>query len=239
MNFAILSTENHPIISYFLFELYKSRIKNFIVIFDEKKTSLKDCSIVNKRTKNFFKKKKNNLRIILKKFNISHFYVKNHNSHDCEKLIKRKKLDLLINSGSPRKINKNILKSTNVGILNVHPGMLPKYKGQTCVEWSIYNNDKVGNTLHLMDEKYDSGPIVKTETYQFSKLDDYYSIRLKVYIYGLQMMINYLKKIQQLDLKKIKSYKQPQKGKFYTAIDEKKMKSVKKILKEGNYKFQI
>ena len=145
----------------------------------------------------------------------------------------------MANCGTPRKIEKEIINSVKNGVLNVHPGILPKYKGRTCVEWSIFNGDKVGNTLHLMNENYDSGPIIKKVSYLFSKNDDYHSVRKKVYIEGVELLLNYLQKLQVSKKKKIISHKQNKySNNFYDVIDEKKMKFVTKLLNEGKYKYQ-
>lgn len=47
-----------------------------------------------------------------------------------------------------------------IKILNIHGGLLPKYRGLNASSWAIINNEKeVGYTLHLIDEDLDSGPI--------------------------------------------------------------------------------
>ena len=56
-----------------------------------------------------------------------------------------------------------IIDSLKYGILNVHPGILPKYKGRTCVEWSIFNDDKVGIAVGVtkgLDGKFDAVKII-------------------------------------------------------------------------------
>tara|TARA_B100000959_G_C14891103_1_gene586753 strand:- start:182 stop:901 length:720 start_codon:yes stop_codon:yes gene_type:complete len=238
MNIGILSTETHPLIKYYLVKLYNYKIKNLTLIFDRKKTSIKDKKIFNQRTKGYFNVNIN-LFSILKNFNIEFFFVESHNSNECLNLIKKNKLNYLVNCGTPRKIDNKIIKSCKLGILNVHPGILPKYKGRSCVEWSIFNNDKVGNTLHLMNNKYDSGPIIKKKTYSFSKNDDYYYIRTKVYEKGVELVASFLKKIQNSNSKKIKLFEQKKFiNNFYDVIDRKKLEEVKKILKKGKYKYQ-
>ena len=46
------------------------------------------------------------------------------------------------------------------GILNVHPGLLPRYRGPNPLGWAIRNGDReVGLTVHRMTSKLDAGPI--------------------------------------------------------------------------------
>jgi len=46
------------------------------------------------------------------------------------------------------------------GFLNVHPGRLPGYRGNTCPERAILNGDPVYATAHLIDAGIDTGPVV-------------------------------------------------------------------------------
>ncbi len=47
------------------------------------------------------------------------------------------------------------------GILNIHPSLLPKYRGPTPVQMAILNNEKkTGVTIIKLDEKIDHGPIL-------------------------------------------------------------------------------
>lgn len=58
-------------------------------------------------------------------------------------------------------INKKIISLFKHGILNSHPGDLPKYKGNACPNWAILNFEKkIGLTIHAMTKDLDSGPIL-------------------------------------------------------------------------------
>ena len=54
-----------------------------------------------------------------------------------------------------------ILKIPSKGCLNLHPSLLPKYRGASPIQYTILNGEKeTGVTLILMDEKIDHGPII-------------------------------------------------------------------------------
>lgn len=58
-------------------------------------------------------------------------------------------------------ISKKILNSFPQGILNVHPSLLPRYRGPAPVQTAILNGEKeTGVTIIKMDEEIDRGPIV-------------------------------------------------------------------------------
>ncbi|MFH1522562.1 MAG: methionyl-tRNA formyltransferase [Patescibacteria group bacterium] len=57
---------------------------------------------------------------------------------------------------------KEILDIPKYGSINIHGSLLPKYRGASCVQAAILNNDKkTGVTIILMDEKIDTGHILK------------------------------------------------------------------------------
>jgi len=67
-------------------------------------------------------------------------------------------------------IPKAILNLPKKGILNVHPSLLPKYRGPSPIETSILNDElKTGVTIMLIDEKVDHGPIVAQEIVEFEE----------------------------------------------------------------------
>jgi methionyl-tRNA formyltransferase len=62
----------------------------------------------------------------------------------------------------PRKIINPLLSTPKKGFVNYHPGILPTYKGPTELDDAIKNKETSwGVTVHFMDEKYDTGPIIK------------------------------------------------------------------------------
>ena len=66
------------------------------------------------------------------------YFVENHNSQKTKELIQKFDINCLFNVGTPRKISEDLIKFVDHGILNVHPGVLPKYRGCSAVEWSLY-----------------------------------------------------------------------------------------------------
>lgn len=61
------------------------------------------------------------------------------------------------------RIPKDIIEIPPRGIVNIHGGKLPKYRGPHVLQWAIIQGDKrVGITLHYVDENFDSGDIIAT-----------------------------------------------------------------------------
>ena len=79
--------------------------------------------------------------------------------------------DLAIVCGFPFRIPKETISQAKVGFINLHPTLLPKYRGPWPQPWQILNCDTVsGVTMHLMDEGFDSGPILLQLGFAFSPL---------------------------------------------------------------------
>lgn len=56
---------------------------------------------------------------------------------------------------------KSFLKIPKLGCINVHPSMLPKYRGSAPIQWAVLNGDKTtGVTIMYLNEKMDAGDII-------------------------------------------------------------------------------
>ena len=100
------------------------------------------------------------IRKVLTSFNLEHeiFTTKNPPSPEHE----FEPFDLGVSYSYPRKITKNLLDIPPKGFVNYHPAPLPEYRGGSVYEEAIENKETHwGVTLHLMDEHYDTGQIIK------------------------------------------------------------------------------
>lgn len=77
--------------------------------------------------------------------------------------LEQQSFDLLLSISFPFIFKDNILRHF-LPKINLHPGLLPNYRGCFSVPWSIINNEKfIGYTYHLIDAGVDTGPIVYQE----------------------------------------------------------------------------
>ncbi len=83
-------------------------------------------------------------------------------SYDLEKTVK--KTDLAILAGYGKIIKDKTLKIPPHGFLNVHPSLLPKYRGPSPIQGAILSDDIfTGVSIMEMDSKMDHGPILLQE----------------------------------------------------------------------------
>lgn len=180
MKIGVLSSYSNPLLPLLLRNLKKFRIKNLFVVLDKKDFSKNQKKLWKIRTGRDFLA---NLSIYdYSGSSIPFYFVDSHNSSDCIKMLKKIRPSVLINGGTPRKLSPEIINLPINGVINVHPGVLPKYRGADSVEWSIYYKDPVANSAHLMTDNYDEGPIIKKELVKISAKDSYQTIRQKTYI---------------------------------------------------------
>ena len=80
-------------------------------------------------------------------------------------------------------LSKNFIKNFDGKILNIHPSLLPKYKGLNTHERVIKNKDKnSGCTVHFVSEKLDSGKIIIQKKVKINKSDTPQTLAKKILI---------------------------------------------------------
>ena len=78
-------------------------------------------------------------------------------------------------------LSKNFIEKFNGKIINIHPSLLPKYKGLNTHERAIHNNEKFsGCTVHFVSSKLDSGKIVLQKRVRIYKYDTAKTLAKKV-----------------------------------------------------------
>ncbi|MBD1143326.1 phosphoribosylglycinamide formyltransferase [Pelagibacterales bacterium SAG-MED33] len=97
--------------------------------------------------------------------------------------INNKKIKLICLAGFMRILSKNFIKRFKGKILNIHPSLLPKYKGLNTHQRAISNNEKYsGCTVHIVNSRLDAGKIILQKKVKISKFDTAKSLAKKVLI---------------------------------------------------------
>lgn len=99
---------------------------------------------------------------------------------------------ILLSIGFPYLLSRRIIKKFK-HCLNVHPTLLPKYRGPTSFAYVIMNNEKeTGSTAHILDSRMDAGPIVLQKKVRLSRFDTINSMRRKVYALEPKLIVDAL-----------------------------------------------
>ena len=97
--------------------------------------------------------------------------------------INNKKIKLICLAGFMRILSKNFIRRFKGKILNIHPSLLPKYKGLNTHQRAISNNEKYsGCTVHFVNSRLDSGKIILQKKVKISKFDTAKSLAKKILI---------------------------------------------------------
>ena len=96
-------------------------------------------------------------------------------------LLNKENIKFICLAGFMKILSKSFIKKFSGKIVNIHPSLLPKYKGLDTHIKAIQNNDKVaGCTVHFVTAKLDSGKIILQKEVKISKKDTPTSLAKKV-----------------------------------------------------------
>ena len=95
----------------------------------------------------------------------------------------KKKISLICLAGYMRILNKKFLNRFNKKIINLHPSLLPKYKGLNTFKRVLKNKEKLtGCTVHYVDNKLDSGKIILKRKVSIKPSDTEETLKAKVQV---------------------------------------------------------
>tara|TARA_B100000989_G_scaffold292366_1_gene268157 strand:- start:1518 stop:2099 length:582 start_codon:yes stop_codon:yes gene_type:complete len=95
--------------------------------------------------------------------------------------IKKNNIGLICLAGFMKILSKNFIKEFKGKILNIHPSLLPKYKGLNTHQRVIANNERYsGCTVHLVKSKLDSGKIILQKKIKVNKKENVKSLSKKI-----------------------------------------------------------
>jgi phosphoribosylglycinamide formyltransferase 1 len=119
------------------------------------------------------------------KFKIKKKVINYSNIINAEKEIifelKKSKIDLICLAGFMKILSKNFIKKFIGKILNIHPSLLPKYKGLKTHQRVISNSEKYsGCTVHYVSSKLDSGKIILQKKVKIFKHDTYKRLEKRI-----------------------------------------------------------
>ena len=148
---------------------------------------------------NFSKKNKSPIKITIvisnnykakglqfcKKYGINNFSISYKNKFYAEnkilKILIKKKIKLVCLAGFMKILSKKFIKKFSGKILNIHPSLLPKYKGLNTHYRVIKNKERFsGCTVHLVNNKLDSGKIILQKKIKVLKKDNVNKLKKKI-----------------------------------------------------------
>ena len=155
-----------------------SNLKSLIKHYKKKKSRVSIKLVISNNSKA-------NGLIYAKQAKIKSYVLNFKKNNVVEKKLLKKLLNNNINliclAGFMKILSKKFIKKFNKPILNIHPSLLPKYKGLNTHIRVIKNKEKYsGATVHLVSAKLDSGKIILQKKIKVSKYENEKSLQKKV-----------------------------------------------------------
>ena len=122
-----------------------------------------------------------------KKYNIQKKVILFKNNKIAEKniykILLKKNINLICLAGFMKILSRNFIKKFNGKILNIHPSLLPKYKGLNTHKRVLKNKEKFsGCTVHFVNSRLDSGKIILQKKVKISKNETEFSLSKKILV---------------------------------------------------------
>ncbi|WP_075485407.1 phosphoribosylglycinamide formyltransferase [Candidatus Pelagibacter communis] len=98
-------------------------------------------------------------------------------------ILKKNNIEMICLAGFMKILSKNFIKKFKGKILNIHPSLLPKYKGLNTHQRVLNNKEKYsGCTVHFVNSKLDSGKIILQKKVKISKKETVVSLAKKILV---------------------------------------------------------
>ena len=155
-----------------------SNLKNLFRFSLKKKSPIEIVLVISNNSKAkglIFAKRKN---IKNKVFN---FINRKEAENKVLKELKKEKVDLICLAGFMKILSKNFIQKFQGKIINIHPSLLPKYKGLNTHLKAIKNKDKYsGCTVHFVNSRLDSGKTILQKRVIIRKKDTPESLNMRI-----------------------------------------------------------
>ena len=110
--------------------------------------------------------------------------------------LEKNKINFICLAGFMKILSKNFIKNFQGKILNIHPSLLPKYKGLNTHERAIKNGEKFsGCTVHYVNSKVDSGRIILQKKVKISKGETPKTLSNKILVQEHKLFPRAIKKV--------------------------------------------
>jgi len=131
------------------------------------------------------------------KYNLPIYQPQKISNGDGWEILRSLKPEVIIVVSYGKILRKNVLELPKHGCYNVHPSLLPKYRGTTPIQRALENGDEItGVTIFQLDEGVDTGPIALQRSISISLEDNYGTLSKKLIDLGCEMLVEFLEKLE-------------------------------------------
>ena len=123
-------------------------------------------------------------------------YSKNKSSDWIRAELRNHKPDYILSVYYRKILPQDVFSKGRLGAFNIHPSLLPAYRGPTPTGWALLNGeDEVGVTIHAIDAGIDTGPVLAQSRVPISFDDTGYTLHHKQKRAGFRLFISVLPRL--------------------------------------------
>ncbi|MEE9351096.1 MAG: formyltransferase family protein [Thiotrichaceae bacterium] len=141
--------------------------------------------------------------------------------------------DILLSAHFNQLFKEPVLRLPKLTAINLHPSLLPNYKGVDPVFYALLNSEKqLGITAHVIDDSFDTGLILRQQPFTANTSNCVFSHNMQLFEMGAEIAIQAIH-----DLSLNKNHGEPQSGGNYDSWPDKHL--VIKLRKQSKYLIKI
>ena len=134
---------------------------------------------------------------LLKKKGCRFYHFQSINKESAINVLKKIEPDIIVSVGAPQIFKKEILQIPKLGVLNIHNGLLPKYRGHFGTFWEVFHNEKRAYiSIHKIEEKVDCGEILDFDYLEIKKSVNLLDLLIDKKIRGGNLLAKVLRGVQ-------------------------------------------
>ena len=161
-------------------------------------SSVSDVVAVYTRPDDGTNEKVDSIKIFTESADIPVFQPTKKELYDHADFLQKSGIDLIIVCGYKFIIPKEIFSIPINGTINIHPSLLPRYRGQHVINWAIVNGEsETGISLHFMEETLDTGAIVIQKAVPIHFEDTAKDLHDRLYSEACSLLIKVIRDIEQ------------------------------------------
>ena len=106
--------------------------------------------------------------------------------------------DIFVSAYFSQILKPQVIRIPRRGVLNIHPGWLPAYRGAMAYFWVLRNGEQSGGvTVHWIDEGIDTGPILARRQFRLTPGMTQQHVLVLTAVIGSRLLIRVARKLQQ------------------------------------------
>ena len=149
------------------------------------------------------------LRLLANNKKIDYFYLHKNNELEAQKFIKDLSPDVVFIYSMSQLLSEAFINIPKLGCINLHPSLLPSYRGPNPLFWIYYNQENsTGITLHFVDKGEDTGDIIFQRKFKIVKGQSGDLLNKEIEYQGKELFLKAIKYIEnKIALPRIKQSK--------------------------------